>query len=139
MARLRESFLRLEVVKTMEERFSVAAFMAAKKRGASLVRGDVTAYLREQAVLGCVKAIQSKILKSNSAETETVDSIQKHIEDSLEPTREQWKKYVKFITPYMVCLICALEDLLYLLNTLTFTTPIIIFPLTHLPSTPGLS
>jgi len=88
---LKESFLELDVIKALQQRFSLAFFIKAKQRDPLLHDGNLHSFLRKKAAEFCSAAVHDKIL-SRSGDMQTVEAIKSLIETNLDEVRIAWQK-----------------------------------------------
>lgn len=94
MTSLKASFLELDVIKPLQERFSVRYFIKACQRDPMLNDGKLEHWLKKYAVEMSSQAIKQKIL-STSGDRSSVASIKTIIEGSQDDTREHWQDLMK--------------------------------------------
>jgi hypothetical protein len=92
IASLRDSFVTSDVIKPLEDRFSVTSFMKAKQRRHHLlINGKLDEYLKWYAAQQAQAAIKNKIL-SRSSEQRSAAEIRQLVLDNREPVRKEWRK-----------------------------------------------
>jgi len=88
---LKESFLELDVTTPLQHRFSLPFFIKNGQRDQLLNDGKLNPFLKRQAARYGAMAVDSKILRANHLQRETVSGIKDFIENSRESVRVAWQ------------------------------------------------
>jgi hypothetical protein len=91
LASLRDSFVTSDVIKPLEDRFSVNSFIKTNQRDYLLNNNKLDEYQKRYAAQQAQVAIKNKIL-SRSSEQRSAADIRRLVQDSREPVREEWRK-----------------------------------------------